>query len=122
MLAINIIQEIQRLPLTQKFLVVEETIKSIKNEEINHQMAFAVSELFDDYKNDEELTAFTNLDFLNFMKQSEIWLVDLDPTKGSEIQKKRPAVIVNDDTLGRLPLKLLFLLPTGKTDIPLHLG
>ena len=66
MLAINIIQEIQRLPLTQKFLVVEETIKSIKNEEINHQMAFAVSELYDDYKNDEELIAFTNLDFLNF--------------------------------------------------------
>ena len=41
------------------------------------------------------------------MKQSEIWLVDLDPTKGSEIQKKRPAVIVNDDTLGRLPLKII---------------
>ena len=66
MLALNIIQEIQRLPLTQKFLVVEETIKSIKNEEINHQMAFAVIELYDDYKNDEELIAFTNLDFLNF--------------------------------------------------------
>lgn len=41
------------------------------------------------------------------MKQSEIWLIDLDPTKGSEIQKIRPAIIVNDDALGRLPLKVI---------------
>lgn len=41
------------------------------------------------------------------MKQSEIWLVDLDPTKGAEIQKKRPAIIVNDDRLGKLPLKII---------------
>ena len=41
------------------------------------------------------------------MKQSEVWLVDLDPTKGSEIQKKRPAIIVNDDRLGKLPLKII---------------
>lgn len=41
------------------------------------------------------------------MKQSEIWLVDLDPTKGAEIQKKRPAIIVNDDLLGKLPLKII---------------
>ena len=37
------------------------------------------------------------------MRQSEIWLIDLDPTKGAEIQKKRPAIIVNDDRLGKLP-------------------
>ena len=41
------------------------------------------------------------------MKQSEIWLIDLDPTKGAEIQKRRPAVIVNDDRLGKLPLKVI---------------
>ncbi len=41
------------------------------------------------------------------MKQSEIWLVDLDPTKGAEIQKKRPAIIINDDRLGKLPLKII---------------
>jgi mRNA interferase MazF len=41
------------------------------------------------------------------MKQSEIWLIDLDPTKGAEIQKKRPAIIVNDDKLGKLPLKII---------------
>ncbi|MEY3415926.1 MAG: hypothetical protein RL060_37 [Bacteroidota bacterium] len=41
------------------------------------------------------------------MKQSEIWLIDLDPTKGAEIQKKRPAIIVNDNSLGKLPLKII---------------
>lgn len=41
------------------------------------------------------------------MKQSEIWLIDLEPTKGAEIQKKRPAIIVNDDRLGKLPLKVI---------------
>lgn len=42
-----------------------------------------------------------------FMKQSEIWLIDLDPTKGAEIQKIRPAIIINDDILGKLPLKIV---------------
>lgn len=41
------------------------------------------------------------------MKQGEIWKIDLDPTKGAEIQKNRPAVIVNDNSLGKLPLKVI---------------
>lgn len=41
------------------------------------------------------------------MKQSEIWLINLDPTKGAEIRKTRPAIIVNDDSLGKLPLKII---------------
>jgi mRNA interferase MazF len=41
------------------------------------------------------------------MKQSEIWLINLEPTIGAEMQKTRPAVIVNDDALGRLPLKVI---------------
>jgi len=41
------------------------------------------------------------------MKQGEIWLIDLDPTVGAEINKTRPAVIINDDQLGRLPLKII---------------
>jgi mRNA interferase MazF len=41
------------------------------------------------------------------MKQSEICLIDLDPTIDAEIQKKRPAIIVNNDILGRLPLKII---------------
>ncbi len=41
------------------------------------------------------------------MNQGEVWLIDLDPTKGAEIQKKRPAIIVNHNSLGRLPLKVV---------------
>lgn len=41
------------------------------------------------------------------MKQNEIWLINLDPTVGAEIQKTRPAVIVNDNSLGILPLKII---------------
>lgn len=41
------------------------------------------------------------------MKQGEIWLINLDPTLGAEIKKTRPAIIVNNDTLGRLPLKII---------------
>ncbi len=41
------------------------------------------------------------------MKRSEIWLINLDPTIGAEIRKTRPAVIVNDDSLGILPLKII---------------
>lgn len=41
------------------------------------------------------------------MKQGEIWLVSLDPTLGAEIKKTRPALIVNDNALGKLPLKII---------------
>jgi len=41
------------------------------------------------------------------MNQGEIWLINLDPATGAEIKKTRPAVIVNDNTLGRLPLKII---------------
>ncbi|MCU0467208.1 MAG: type II toxin-antitoxin system PemK/MazF family toxin [Arcicella sp.] len=41
------------------------------------------------------------------MKQGDIWLVDLDPTRGAEIQKVRPVIIVNNNSLGKLPLKII---------------
>jgi mRNA interferase MazF len=41
------------------------------------------------------------------MKQSEIWLINLDTTIGAEIKKKRPAIIVNNDDIGILPLKVI---------------
>lgn len=41
------------------------------------------------------------------MKQGEIWLIDLDPTKGAELQKIRPAIIVNNNVMGKLPLKIV---------------
>lgn len=41
------------------------------------------------------------------MKRGEIWLVNLDPTVGAEIRKTRPCVIMNDDAVGVLPLKII---------------
>jgi mRNA interferase MazF len=48
------------------------------------------------------------------MKQGEIWLINLDPAIGAEIKKSRPAVIVNDDSLGKLPLKIIVPLTDWK--------
>ena len=41
------------------------------------------------------------------MHRGEIWLVNLDPTIGSEIRKTRPAIIVSSDLVGILPLKVI---------------
>lgn len=41
------------------------------------------------------------------MKRGEIWLISLDPTIDAEIRKTRPAVIVNSDALGKLPLSII---------------
>jgi mRNA interferase MazF len=48
------------------------------------------------------------------MKQGEIWLINLDPTMGSEIKKTRPAIVVNDNSLGKLPLKVIVPLTDWK--------
>jgi len=41
------------------------------------------------------------------MTQSEIWLINLDPTVGAEIKKTRPAIIVNNDEIGIIPLNVI---------------
>jgi mRNA interferase MazF len=44
---------------------------------------------------------------IQFPKRGEIWLVNFDPTVGSEIKKVRPAIIISSDTVGKLPIKLV---------------
>jgi hypothetical protein len=61
--ALEIIQEIQRLPLTKRFYVVEETIKSIKKEEMSHQMELAANELYNDYATDKKFNSIYNTRF-----------------------------------------------------------
>jgi mRNA interferase MazF len=41
------------------------------------------------------------------MLKGEIWLINLDPTMGSEIRKTRPALIVSEDAIGILPLRVI---------------
>ena len=50
------------------------------------------------------------------MKRFEVWIVNLDPTIGSEIQKTRPAVIVSpDDINAHLNTVVIVPLTTGRT-------
>jgi mRNA interferase MazF len=48
------------------------------------------------------------------MRKGEIWLINLDPTVGAEIKKSRPAVIVNEDAIGILPLRIIVPLTDWK--------
>jgi len=36
-----------------------------------------------------------------------VWLLRFDPTRGAEIGKTRPAVVVNPKSVGRLPLRIV---------------
>jgi len=48
------------------------------------------------------------------MRKGEVWLINLDPTVGAEIQKTRPAVIINEDAIGILPLRVIVPLTDWK--------
>jgi mRNA interferase MazF len=41
------------------------------------------------------------------MNRGEIWLVQLNPSVGSEIGKTRPVIIVSNNGIGILPLKVI---------------
>ena len=45
-------------------------------------------------------------------QRGEIWLVDFEPTRGAEMRKTRPAVVVSSPDVGRLPLRLVIPLTT----------
>jgi mRNA interferase MazF len=48
------------------------------------------------------------------MHRGEIWHINLDPIVGAEIKKARPAVIVNVDEVGVLPLRIIVPITTWK--------
>jgi mRNA interferase MazF len=48
------------------------------------------------------------------MRRGEVWLINLDPTVGAEIRKTRPAVIVSEDAIGILPLRVVVPLTEWK--------
>ncbi len=60
MTATAIIREINKLPLSEKLLLVEQTINAIKREQ-QQELIQAVDLLYADYANDKELTPFTVL-------------------------------------------------------------
>lgn len=40
-------------------------------------------------------------------KRGEVWRVDFEPVTGSETGKLRPCVVISEDDLGRLPVRLV---------------
>ena len=52
------------------------------------------------------------------MKQYEIWLVNLDPTFGSEPGKIRPALIVQSDILNNLNPRTTMICPITANVVP----
>lgn len=62
----ELIREMQRLPISKRLLVIEETLKSIRKKKWKKKMETAVDSLMGDYQNDRELTLFTDMDFDNF--------------------------------------------------------
>jgi len=40
-------------------------------------------------------------------RRGDVWMVRFDPAVGAEIRKIRPAAVVNVDTVGRLPLRIV---------------
>lgn len=57
----SIIEEISKLPLPDKVLIVEKTLEAIRQEK-KLSLKDAANLLYDDYKSDKELTIFTQLD------------------------------------------------------------
>jgi len=62
----EIIKEISRLPIKRRMLIVERTLKSIREKEEGDNIEKAVDSLFKDYSTNKELTEFTGIDFDKF--------------------------------------------------------
>jgi hypothetical protein len=62
----EIIREIKKLPVSKRIIIIEQTLKMIRENETDKQLENAANALLPEYKNDEELTAFTVLDYEAF--------------------------------------------------------
>lgn len=50
------------------------------------------------------------------MKRSEVWWVNFDPSIGGEIRKKRPAVIISNDSANKFLNRVQVVPLTSRTD------
>lgn len=51
---------------------------------------------------------------MDMVKRSEVWLVNLDPTIGSEVKKTRPCLVVSPDVTNKY-LKTVTVVPLTST-------
>jgi mRNA interferase MazF len=59
---------------------------------------------------------------MNHPSQGEVWLCDLEPTRGGEQKKRRPCVVISRNEMNRAPIALSIVVPLTTTDrgSPLH--
>ena len=50
------------------------------------------------------------------MRRGEVWIVDLDPVEGSEVGKRRPAVVVQNDLANRTSRTVTVVPLSSRTD------
>ena len=62
---LEIMRNVNRLPLSQQMLIAERIIHSIRRKR-QPSMRIAADRLYEDYMNDKELTMFTQLDTEDF--------------------------------------------------------
>jgi hypothetical protein len=67
MTATQIISEINKLPMSERISIIENTLKNLRIQSKKRlDMKKASKLLLNDYLNDKELTAFSSLDFEDF--------------------------------------------------------
>jgi mRNA interferase MazF len=54
------------------------------------------------------------MDVVSYPKRDEVWLVALDPSKGTEIKKTRPCLVVSPDEMNE-PLQTALVAPMTTT-------
>jgi mRNA interferase MazF len=54
------------------------------------------------------------MELVSYPKQDEVWLVALDPSRGSEIKKTRPCLVVSPDEMNE-PLQTVIVAPMTTT-------
>lgn len=64
----ELFKEIKRLSVEQRMRLIEKTLKSIRKSNFEKSMSMAAEKLIHDYKTDQKLTVFTELDYENFAK------------------------------------------------------
>ena len=62
----ELLQEIKKLPVRERILIAEKTIKSIRELEESQALSIAAEALYNEYATNKELTPFTNIDFEDF--------------------------------------------------------
>ena len=50
-----------------------------------------------------------------FPKRGEVWNVNFDPSQGAEMGKTRPALVISEDAIGRLLLRIVVPITDWKT-------